>query len=50
MYNHDLVLVVRGDVDYRRLIPTNTYINKANFSSVQKLVEFLNTLGNDQVR
>ncbi|KAH3854282.1 hypothetical protein DPMN_096819 [Dreissena polymorpha] len=50
MYNHDLVLLVRGGADYRRLIPTNTRINTADFSSVPKLVEFLNTLGNDQVR
>ena len=47
-YNYDWILVVRGGADYNRLIPTNTYVNTADFSNIPSLVKFLQELGNDK--
>ncbi|WAR21079.1 FUCTC-like protein [Mya arenaria] len=49
-YNHDWILVARGGADYRKVIPTQTYVNSAEFESPAKLVGYLNDLANDKDR
>lgn len=47
-YNHDWILVVRGGADYHQLLPTDTYINTADFKNITYLVNYLTSLGNDE--
>ncbi|XP_052772090.1 alpha-(1,3)-fucosyltransferase C-like [Mya arenaria] len=49
-YNHDWILVARGGADYRKVIPTQTYVNSAEFESPAKLAEYLNNLASDKDR
>ncbi|XP_052773685.1 alpha-(1,3)-fucosyltransferase fut-6-like [Mya arenaria] len=49
-YNNDWILVTRGGADYRKVIPTQTYINSADFDSPQKLADYLKDLANDRDR
>jgi hypothetical protein len=49
-YNSSWILVVRGGADYNRLLPKDTFINTADFTSVSNLVSFLSNLGNDRLR
>lgn len=47
-YNYNLIIVARGGENYRQLLPTETYINTADFDNIPTLVEYLKTLGNDK--
>ncbi|XP_060607558.1 alpha-(1,3)-fucosyltransferase C-like [Ruditapes philippinarum] len=47
-YNHDWIIVVRGGADYHKLIPTNTYINTADFKDISSLVAYLMKLGSSE--
>ncbi|KAH3850598.1 hypothetical protein DPMN_093020 [Dreissena polymorpha] len=49
-YNHDWITVVRGGADYKRLIPTNTYVDAADFPQAKQLAEYLKTLAIDEER
>ncbi|XP_052256328.1 alpha-(1,3)-fucosyltransferase C-like, partial [Dreissena polymorpha] len=43
-YNYDVIQVVRGGADYKQLLPTNSYINTADFDSPAKMVGHLKAL------
>ena len=47
-YKYSIIIVVRGGADYGRLLPTDTYINTANFPNASLLAEYLSKLGNDK--
>ena len=45
---YDLVVVVRGLTDYNNLLPNNSFINTANFPSIESLGQYLVKLSNDE--
>ena len=47
-YNLDVVLVLRGGADYKKLLPDGIYINTANFDSVSELVRHLKHVGSNE--
>ena len=47
-FNLDVVLVVRGGADYKKLLPGDIYINTANFDSVAELVGYLKHVGSNE--
>lgn len=47
-YNMDVILVVRGGADYKKLLPQGTYINTADFKNTSHLTEFLKNTGGDK--
>ncbi|XP_052270769.1 4-galactosyl-N-acetylglucosaminide 3-alpha-L-fucosyltransferase FUT6-like isoform X2 [Dreissena polymorpha] len=49
-YNYDVIQVVRGGADYKRLLPENSYIDSANFDSPAKMVEYLKTLAGNKTK
>ncbi|XP_052770758.1 alpha-(1,3)-fucosyltransferase C-like [Mya arenaria] len=49
-YINDWILVTRGGADYRKVIPTQTYINSADFDSPAQLADYLKDLANDRDR
>ena len=44
---HDVVPVVLGGADYKEMLPPNSYIDVANFSSPRLLAEYLHRVSND---
>ncbi|WAR21083.1 LOW QUALITY PROTEIN: FUCTC-like protein [Mya arenaria] len=46
-YNHDWILVARGGANYRKVIPTQTYVNSAEFESPAKLAGYLINLASE---
>ncbi|KAH3894149.1 hypothetical protein DPMN_018307 [Dreissena polymorpha] len=49
-YNYDVIQVVMGGADYKRLLPNNSYIDTADFKNATKMAAYLNALGNDKDR
>ncbi|XP_045171818.2 alpha-(1,3)-fucosyltransferase fut-6-like isoform X2 [Mercenaria mercenaria] len=47
-YNLDVVLVVRGGVDYDHALPNETFINAAHFESAKALARFLFKVGSSE--
>ena len=47
-FNLDVVLVLRGGADYKKLLPDGIYINTANFDSVSELVRYLKHVGSNE--
>ena len=47
-YHYNTILVVRGGADYKRLLPTGTYIDTARFKSIEDLVNYLKYIGNSE--
>lgn len=47
-YTYNWIIVARGGANYRQLLPTETYINTADFDNIATLVAYLKTLGNDK--
>ena len=45
--DHDIVPVVLGGGDYKEMLPPNSYIDVANFSSPRLLAEYLHRVAND---
>ena len=46
----DIIQVVRGGVDYDKLLPNDTFINTAKFPDVKALTQYLIDVGSDQER
>ena len=40
-YNLDVILIVRGGLDYDKYLPNNTFINTAHFSSAKHLADYI---------
>lgn len=49
-YNEDIILVVRGGGDYKRYLPTDTYINALDFSDIKHLTQHMISLSRDKQR
>lgn len=47
-YNNDLILVVRGGANYHELLPNGTFVNTADFDSVEDLAKYLKYLASDK--
>ncbi|KAH3858323.1 4-galactosyl-N-acetylglucosaminide 3-alpha-L-fucosyltransferase FUT6-like [Dreissena polymorpha] len=49
-YNYDVIQVVRGGADYKKLLPANSYIHSADFDSPAKLAEYLKELAGNKTK
>ena len=49
-FDLDIVQVVRGGVDYDKLLPNDTYINTDKFPNAKALTQYLIDVGSDQER
>ncbi|KAH3868496.1 hypothetical protein DPMN_031646 [Dreissena polymorpha] len=47
-YNYDVIQLVMGGADYKRLLPNNSYIDTADFKNATKMAAYLNVLGNNK--
>ena len=47
-FMYDLIVIVRGLTDYGKHLPNNTFINSADFSSIQSLGQYLTRLAKDE--
>ena len=47
-FNLNTVVIVRGGADYRKLLPSDTYINTADFNSFKGLVKYLKHIGSNE--
>ncbi|XP_045215431.2 alpha-(1,3)-fucosyltransferase C-like [Mercenaria mercenaria] len=47
-YDLDVVLIVRGGLDYDRYLPIETFINTAHFNSAEKLANYIHSVGSSE--
>ena len=47
-YNLNTIVVMRGGVNYKKLLPRDTYINTADFRSFNDLVKYLKYVGSNE--
>ena len=47
-FEYDWIVIVRGLTDYGKHLPNNTFINSADFSSIQSLGQYLTRLAKDE--
>ena len=47
-FEFDIIQVVRGGVDYDKLLPNDTFINTAKFPNAKALAQYLTDVGSDQ--
>ncbi|KAH3868503.1 alpha-(1,3)-fucosyltransferase fut-6-like [Dreissena polymorpha] len=47
-YNYDVIQLVMGGADYKRLLPNNSYIDTADFKNATKMAAYLMVLGNNK--
>ncbi|XP_045189208.2 3-galactosyl-N-acetylglucosaminide 4-alpha-L-fucosyltransferase FUT3-like [Mercenaria mercenaria] len=47
-YNLDVVLIVRGGLDYDKYLPNDTFINTAHFNSAKELASYILRVGSSE--
>lgn len=47
-YNNDIILVARGGAEYSKILPTQSYINTADFTRIEDLAMYLLSVASDE--